>query len=523
MNSWRPASTFVIGAIALCVFAGQRASLSAQPGSGEDVPQFLSLPMHPRPQADGNGTEDNFNANGIYRRGSHFIWQAPLVNGQPPGQTIGNSPLLGPADAAPAAMLSGMFFGGGSNVAVSTAATGPYHGETAAAALSNGIILGGSNRIYPGACGSNPCGVMAYESADSGATWTETGVPMTWHNATFGITFDPVIAVDAADDAYYVLGGAPLSGNYPNSIAVSKRNKDDGTWSTPVAVTFNNNKYFDDKYWIAVDRSGGPFNGRIYVVWDRNTSTNQILYVSYSDDGVNWSAPTKIDDGRSKFERVIGAYVTVGPDGEVYVSWHNYANNRIYLDRSLDGGATWGTDVVVAATNTGFGMDIGCNGGRKQSPAHHLIAGPSGTLYVVYANNVAGRGFDILYKSTTNYQSWPAAKRLNDDPDPSAAHQYHPTLSVAAGTPTADVVTTSFYDRRRDPSNCTTDVYSTRSTDGGASWSTNARITTTASNFNGNSNGPGDYSSSAPAASGDWAFFSEHTTPTFQIQGANLP
>lgn len=521
MNSSRSAYRFVIGAVALLAMWSVRSPLSAQVGSGEDVAQFLSLPMHPRPQADGNGAEDNFNSNGIYRRGSHFIWHAPLVNGQPPGHTMDNSPLLGPADAVPAAQSSGVFFAGGTNVVVSTDATGPYHGETAAAALSNGIILGGSNRIYPGACGSNPCGVMAYESADAGATWTESAVPMTWNNATFGITFDPVIAVSADDNAYYVLGGAPLSGNYPNSIAVSKR-LGPGTWSTPVAVTFNNNKYFDDKYWIAVDRSAtSPHRGRIYVVWDRNTSTNQILYVSYSDNGVNWSAPKKIDDGRSKFERVIGAYVTVGPNGEVYVSWHNYAQNRIYLDRSLDGGNTWGTDEVVATTNTGFGMDIGCNGGRRQSPAHHLIAGPSGMLHVVYANNVSGRGFDILYKKTMNYQSWPAATRLNDDAG--AAHQYHPTLSVSAGQ-SGDVVTVSFYDRRDDAANCMTHVYSTRSVNGGGTWSLpNARITTASSNFNGNSNGPGDYSSSAPAVSGDWAFFSEHTTGTFQIEGANLP
>jgi hypothetical protein len=165
-------------------------------------------------------------------------------------------------------------------------------------------------------------------------------------------------------------------------------------------------------------------------------------------------------------------------------------------------------------------MDIGCNGGREQSPAHHLIVGPSGALHLVYANNVSGRGYDILYKTTTNYQSWPAAVRLNDDS--AGAHQYHPTLSVGSGGG-SDVVTVSFYDRRLDSNNCLTDVYSTRSVNGGATWSANTRITTTASNFDGNPNGPGDYSSSTHALSGDWAFFSQHTSSTFQIEGANLP
>src|SRR5215207_4598433 len=108
----RLAHTWLAASAALLLMTGSHATVAAQQGAA-DIPPYLSLPMHPRPQADGNGTEDNLNANGIYRRGSHFIWQAPLVNGQPPGQTLDNSPLLGSADVAPAATLSGMFFGGG--------------------------------------------------------------------------------------------------------------------------------------------------------------------------------------------------------------------------------------------------------------------------------------------------------------------------------------------------------------------------------------------------------------------------
>jgi hypothetical protein len=489
---------------------------TAQLITGENTAQFLSLPMHPRPQADGNGTDDNYNANGIYRRGSHFIWQAPLANGQPPGQTFDNA-ASGPAASVDAAPSSGLFISGLSPVAVSTSATGPYHGETGATSIP-GLLVAGSNRIYPGSCASNPCGVVAYESTDAGGTWTETGLATSWNGATFGITFDPALAADADGNVYYVLGGAPLSGNYPNSIAVAKRSAATGTWSTPVAVTFNSNKYFDDKYWIAVDRSLSPYRGRIYVVWDRNTSTNQILYLSSSNNGgATWTAPIKIDDGKSKFERVIGAYATVDATGGVYVSWHNYAKGIIYVDRSINGGLSWGGDVAAATTNTGFGMDIGCNGGRKQSPAHHLIADATGTLHLVYANNVAGRGYDIFYKqSTTHGATWTAPVRLNDDAG--AGHQYHPTLSVDGSQ-----VTVSFYDRRDDAANCLTHVYSTRSITGGATWSANARVTDAASNFNGNSNGPGDYSSSTPSLAGDWSFFSDHTTSTFQILGSSLP
>jgi hypothetical protein len=285
-------------------------------------------------------------------------------------------------------------------------------------------------------------------------------------------------------------------------------------------VTFNARSNFDDKYWIAVDRSNSNFANRLYVAWDRNAGNNQVLYVSYSSDrGVTWNGPIKVNDGKTKFERVIGAYPAVNHNtGAVYVSWHDYAKNVIYVDKSTNGGVTWSTDVAAATTNTGFGMDIGCVGTRKQSPAHHLKVGPSGTLHLVYANNVAGKGYDILYtRSTNGGTSWSPPVTLNSDGG--AAHQFHPTLSVS-GTAANEVVSVTFYDRRNDPANCLSTVYSTRSSNGGASWSNNVRISNASWNFDGNSNGPGDYSSSTPTSAGDLSFYSVHPGSSYEVNAA---
>src|SRR5207244_10657711 len=98
---------------------------------------------------------------------------------------------------------------------------------------------------------------------------------------------------------------------------------------------------------------------------------------------------------------------------------------------------------------------------------------------------------------------------LNDDSG--SAHQFHPTLSVDSGSG-GDRITVTFYDRRDDPSNCLAHVYSTVSTDGGTSWSGNVRLTdsNTQSNFDGNPNGPGDYSSSTPTSAGRIGFHCVH-------------
>jgi Neuraminidase (sialidase) len=292
-------------------------------------------------------------------------------------------------------------------------------------------------------------------------------------------------------------------------------------------VTFNKSKAFDDKYYLAIDRSNTAFANRIYVSWDRNQGNNQILYISYSaDGGSTWSAPIKVNDGTSKFERVIGAYPAVDQaTGVVYDSWHDYAKNIIFMDKSTNGGVSWGTDVAAATTHAGFGQDIGCVGGRSQGPAHAIKVGPSGTVYLVYADPVTSgqnsRGFDIEFtKSTNSGATWSAPVTLNDDN--TGADQFHPTLSVQSNGSGGDKITVSFYDRRDDPANCSSQVYATQSTDSGATWSANVQLTTAASDFDGNPNGPGDYSSSAPWNTAVWPFFSDHraTNPETSSGGA---
>jgi len=395
-----------------------------------------------------------------------------------------------------------------------------YEGETGATG-TGGVLVGASNHIYPGNCTANAasgtfgdCAVKAYASLNGGASFTGTTISRSWGGNTFGITFDPGVDYDKNGNFYFSFGGAPLSSNYPNSVAVSK-STDGINWGTPVAVTFNRNRFFDDKYYVAVDRSSSSFANRIYVSWDRNSGNNQILYISYSaDGGATWSSPIKVNDGTSKFERVIGAYPAVNQNtGVVYDSWHDYARNIIYVDKSTNGGASWGTDVAAATTHAGFGADIGCVGGRSQGPAHALKVGPSGTLYLVYADPVTNgpnnRGFDILLtKSTNGGATWSTPVVLNDDN--TSSDQFHPTLSVEANGTGGDKITVTFYDRRDDPSDCLAYVYATQSTDSGATWSANIRITSAQSNFDGNPNGPGDYSSSTPFSSAVWPFFSDH-------------
>jgi len=458
-----------------------------------------------------------------------FLTFPILTRVAPPGLDHGHFVFVGDeAVPAPLAPSGGATNFVGATIGTSSLTTGTdvdvsdspdsYEGETGAAGA--GVLVGGSNHIYPGNCSTSAasgtfgdCAVKAYVLT-GGATFTGTTIGRTWSGNTFGITFDPGIDYDNSGNLYFSFGGAPLSRNYPNSVAVSK-STDGVNWSTPVAVTYNQGKNFDDKYYIAVDRSSSAFANRIYVSWDRNSGFNQILYIAYSaDGGATWSAPIKVNDGTTKFERVIGAYPAVDHNtGVVYDSWHDYAKNIIYVDKSTDGGVTWGQDVAAAQTHAGFGTDIGCVGGRSQGPAHALKVGPSGALYLVYADPVtsgpSSRRFDILLTNSTNGgATWSVPVVLNDDN--TSTDQFHPTLSVESNGAGGDKVTVTFYDRRDDPNNCLANVYATQSTDSAVTWSANVLMTSAQSNFDGNPNGPGDYSSSTPFGSAVWPFFCDH-------------
>ncbi len=468
-------------------------------------PQFVSTPILVR-------VSEQALDHGHFVFGGDAAVPSPLA----PGNSSGTFNAAEPTAAAT---------GSGTDRDVSNAPNS-YEGETTAAGTT--LLVAGSNLIYPGNCSAaaapgtfGDCTVNAYASA-SGASWIRTALHRTWNGTTFGICFDPGQDFDKNGTIYYSYGCAPLTGSFPNAVVVAK-SSNGVNWTQTTPVTFNKGRNFDDKYYLAVDRSSGAFANRVYVSWDRNAGFNQTLLISHSSDGgATWVGPIKVNDGTSPFERVIGAYPAVDQSsGVVYDSWHDYARDIIFVDKSTDGGNTWGTDVAAAVTHAGFGQDIGCVGGRSQGPAHALKVGPSGNLYLVYADPVANRGFDTLFtRSTDGGATWSIPVSLNDDTG--SADQFHPTISVVAGHGGKDEITVSFYDRRDDPANCFAHVYATKSTNSGVSWSRNSRQTSAASNFNGNPNGPGDYSSSTPFTSAVWPFFSDHrsTNPETSRAGA---
>jgi hypothetical protein len=478
-HTWLRALLVTIAVGTLTVFASGQ---SAPPASAP--PQFLTPPLHAPEQVAGT-------------IGGHLIYTPVSGLTAPSGST-----------STLAAALSLVTQIAGINVDV-TKAFDSYQGEPMLNAVGS-LLVGGYNSIFPGNCSAalGNCAPGSAASSD-GVNWTNARLPITVNGHAFLIGFDPSVAVDASDVFYYAYGVSGGSVSGANAIAVARSVDAGAHWAlTNNPVTYNNGGQFDDKYWIAADPSKA---GTLYVGWDRNKGNNQTLFVAVSTDGGDtWTAPIKVNDGTSRFERVIYAFPAVDTTGTVYMAWLDYAKNTVFVDKSTNGGLTWGKDVAAAPTHIGFGIDIGCNGGRSMTPAPQLGIDGSGALYLTYADNVGtGRtssGMDVyLVKSVNGAATWSTPTKLNDDTG--AAHQYNPALAVRLdGT-----VSVSWYDRRNDPNNCTTDIYSTVSTDGAATFSANVRVTPVASNYDGNPNGPGDYSGIAQAGlNTSYPFWASH-------------
>jgi len=100
---------------------------------------------------------------------------------------------------------------------------------------------------------------------------------------------------------------------------------------------------------IACDRSGGPYNGCIYICWadKRNGSNDADVFMARSaDGGLSWSLPLRVNDdppGRHQFFPFVTVDQVTGKVWVVFFDRRNYAdaNTDVFMAVSEDGGDTF--------------------------------------------------------------------------------------------------------------------------------------------------------------------------------------
>src|SRR5207249_6116667 len=102
--------------------------------------------------------------------------------------------------------------------------------------------------------------------------------------------------------------------------------------------------------WIAVDRSGGPRNGWVYVLASVKTPTDplDVMFIRSADGGQTWSAPVRVNDdppGTRAFQWF--GTMSVSPNGRIDAVWNDTrgstdsTKSALDYSYSVDGGVTW--------------------------------------------------------------------------------------------------------------------------------------------------------------------------------------
>jgi hypothetical protein len=349
-------------------------------------------------------------------------------------------------------------------------------------------VVGGSNEIFR-------LPMRGYFSTDGGKTFGAVDLPLPPASTTNGMDFgsDPGVAFDTRGNVYYsyivVFWNRTFSSIQGTEMAVAKSTDGGKSWH---ATFFNFNSgtgEFNDKPMIAVDTNpSSPYRNSVYVAWDnasfgngKSSSNNALLFSRSTDGGRTFSTPIAVSSLNGGANAVIGADPFVGPNGEVYVAWHDIQNNRLMVNHSFDGGATFGQPVPIAPTLVQFDAAI-----APQASRHALLypacdadrsSGPArGTLYCSWMDETATNGTDIFVsRSTDRGASWSAPLRVNDDPTGVVKDQFNQWLAV---DPVTGAVDLSWIDPRNDPADTKTDIYFSDSTNAGASFAPNTKVTT---------------------------------------------
>ncbi len=304
---------------------------------------------------------------------------------------------------------------------------------------------------------------------DGGETWTEGGLIS---EPTYPQQSDPGITADKDGNFYAIVLSYTGNTAQPNGLIVLKSTDGGVTWGPPLTVVSGVPNVFEDKEFIACDRTDGRHQGNLYVTWTRFGSTVDIMARWSIDSGRTWSNTIAVSDRSS----VQFPLPVVGRDGEVYIAWTSYANSAIMLDVSTNGGASFGVDRQVAPV---YMVSTLLEGGINAYSSPHMDADItngtySGRLYIAFMDRRNGNeDFDIWVTSSDNMGvTWTTPVRVNDDTPGNGLDQFHPWLTVD----NAGVVTVVWLDRRHDPQNLTYHCYISQSDDGGVTWSPNVQV-----------------------------------------------
>jgi hypothetical protein len=331
------------------------------------------------------------------------------------------------------------------DVTVNQDTAGAPQNETAIAVNPNNPdqIVAGANdyvsRTWSCTISGTPCSALgdaysgSYFSNDGGQTWCCTSsdpqhlgtlIPGVNHltGGPYDAGGDPAVAWDSQGRVFYAGLGFDRT-SAPNTVTVNRGTFDGSgnlTWSAPTFINPTTSpSTLNDKEWIAIDdNASSPFRDRIYVTWTRflfNAHTG-----AYTQSPIFFASSS---DGGATFTTpksiagdVLysqGSRPVVGPDGSLYVFWDG-ARRHDELD------STW----VAKSTDGGATWDkpIRIAPLDETEPLANTLfrvnsfpaaaAAPNGDLYATWTTETSDGSVAVWSKSTDGGQTWTDEARV---------------------------------------------------------------------------------------------------------------
>ncbi|MBV6712253.1 sialidase family protein [Paenibacillus chitinolyticus] len=329
--------------------------------------------------------------------------------------------------------------------------------------------------------------IAVYRSVDQGISWGPLILPLPagyigGESNVVAYGFPNVFIV-----ASHVFDAA---GN--GSIAVYTSTDNGITFGAPVIAaqgftTFINNVQVNAVF----DNSQvSTYQGSVYLVYVHQFNTDfvggSVIFFQRSlDNGQTWLRPALVSPDADFVTR---GDVVAGLTGIVYVAYISLTPfTRFEVSRSLDGGATFQTPVIVSPVTlvpsvlpvTGYGFEVptGANIAVDNS-----ALSTSGTLYAVWQDNRQGYADVFLSRSFDQGLTWTAPVSVTSAP--AGTQNFFPSIDVS---PKSGLVTILYYSNQIDGFDL--DTYVAISADGGATFF-NRRESTASSNPNAGSATP---------------------------------
>ncbi|HXO20228.1 MAG TPA: sialidase family protein [Thermoanaerobaculia bacterium] len=368
----------------------------------------------------------------------------------------------------------------GANSRISGAQTTP-RSESAIAInfLNPSAIISASNSI-------SASGRQAeFYSADGGATWGQTSLPLQT-SLKDAFHSDPTVDWTSDGKAWSMTIGINNAGSKLHMRSYQSANGG-ATWTFD--NTFSGTQTSTDKPMLWVDHSASSlFRDNIYVIWHNGNPA----YVNHRTSA-GWGSPLKVS-GAESTGTAIGGDVKTNSAGDVFAFWPTTGNSRIVVAKSVNGGASFGTPVVAATTFDSYDIGIPSMDSRRALIYVSGGAYKSGSIDNVYAtwidqtgvagcnspanepgSNVASSCKTRVWfaRSTNGGSTWSTPVMINNQS--SKNDQFNQWLAVDE---TSGKIGVMYYDTVGNSGRLKTDVWYQSSADNGVTWSAAIKVTT---------------------------------------------